>query len=43
MNLLLNNSALTSQMGEFARKRYEEYFSGKVLGDSYAKLFKELA
>jgi rhamnosyl/mannosyltransferase len=43
MNLLLNNSVLTAQMGGFARKRYEEFFSGKVLGDSYAKLFNELA
>jgi rhamnosyl/mannosyltransferase len=43
MNLLLSNPTLAAQMGGLARERYEENFSGKVLGDSYAKLFKELA
>jgi glycosyltransferase involved in cell wall biosynthesis len=42
MNLLLNDSTLAAQMGNFARKRYEENFSGIVLGESYSKLFKEL-
>ena len=43
MNLLLNDSMLAAQMGDCARKRYEENFSGIVLGESYANLFKELA
>jgi len=42
MNLLLSNPTLAAQMGKLARKRYEEKFSGKVLGDSYTKLYKEL-
>lgn len=43
MNLLLNDSALANRMGSLARKRYEENFSGIVLGESYSNLFKELA
>lgn len=42
MQLLLNDSELATQMGTAARKRYEENFSGTVLGESYAKLFREL-
>jgi glycosyltransferase involved in cell wall biosynthesis len=42
MNLLLSNPTLAAQMGGLARERYEENFSGKVLGDSYTKLYKEL-
>lgn len=42
MQLLLNDAGLAARMGSLARKRYEENFSGIVLGNKYAKLFKEL-
>ena len=42
MYTLLYDPSLAAKMGSFARKRYEENFSGIVLGDSYAKLFREL-
>lgn len=42
MNLLMHDSELAARMGRCARKRYEDNFSGKVLGNNYAKLFKEL-
>ena len=42
MQLLLKDAALAARMGGVARKRYEENFSGIVLGERYAKLFKEL-
>lgn len=43
MNLLLNDSVLAARMGVLARKRYEENFSGIVLGERYSRLFRELA
>lgn len=43
MNGLLVDSALSGRMGEAARRRYEELFSGKALGRQYAALYEELA
>lgn len=42
MRSLLNNSSLTNEMGQAARLRYEQLFSGEALGEAYANLFKEL-
>jgi len=42
MNTLLTNEQLAVQMGEAARTRYENLFSGQVLGKAYAELFREL-
>ena len=43
MNVLLRDEALADRFGRGARSRYEQLFSGPVLGRAYAELFKELA
>ncbi len=43
MNTLLNDDALSAEMGKAARKRYEKFFSGPALGRAYASLFREVA
>ncbi|MDD2660738.1 MAG: glycosyltransferase [Methylococcales bacterium] len=43
MNTLLNDDALSAEMGKAARKRYEKFFSGSALGRAYASLFREVA
>ena len=43
MNTLLNDDALSTQMGEAARKRYDNIFSGSALGRAYTDLFREIA
>ena len=43
MNIFLRDVALADQFGQAARSRYEQLFSGPVLGRAYAELFKELA
>ena len=43
MNTLLNDDALSTQMGEAARNRYDKIFSGPALGRAYADLFREIA
>ena len=43
MNTLLIDDALSSEMGEAARKRYEMLFSGTAVGRGYANLFREVA
>ena len=43
INLLLSDSSLARAMGRAARARFEQYFSGGVLGRSYAELFRQLA
>jgi rhamnosyl/mannosyltransferase len=42
MNTLLNDDALSTQMGEAARKRYDNIFSGSALGRAYTDLFREI-
>jgi glycosyltransferase involved in cell wall biosynthesis len=41
MNSLLAQPALASTLGENARKRYEQLFSGPALGRAYAELYKD--
>lgn len=42
MECLFQDKLLAEQMGVAARKRYEQMFSGEVLGKAYASLYKEL-
>lgn len=42
MNALLADDALATRMGLAARARYEQLFSGEVLGHQYAKLYREI-
>jgi len=42
MKKLIANDSLARQFGLAARRRYENLFSGEVLGRSYANLYKEL-
>lgn len=39
---LYKNESLASEMGIAARTRYEQYFSGEVLGNAYMNLYREL-
>lgn len=41
MQRLTTDTILASKLGRGARKRYEQYFSGKVLGNAYADLYRE--
>lgn len=41
LEVLRKNDSLASKMGVAARTRYEQYFSGHVLGKAYAKLYQE--
>lgn len=43
MNTLLRDLPLAASMGRAARRRYETYFSGEVLGQAYADIFREAA
>jgi rhamnosyl/mannosyltransferase len=43
MTMLLRDDRLAMAMGQAARKRYEEHFSGPALGAAYAALFREVA
>ncbi|MBU1235859.1 MAG: glycosyltransferase [Gammaproteobacteria bacterium] len=43
MNALLTDEQLAVAMGHAARRRYESLFSAKVMGQSYADLFSEVA
>lgn len=43
MQILFSDEALANRMGGNARKRYEENFSGIILGERYANLFRGLA
>lgn len=43
MNRLLDQQGLVEKFGFAARRRYEEYFSGEVMGQAYASLFSEFA
>jgi rhamnosyl/mannosyltransferase len=43
MNTLLSDEALARSMGQAARARYEQLFSGPALGKAYADLFRETA
>lgn len=42
MNTLFDDHDLAITMGDNARKRYENLFSGKALGKAYAAVYKEL-
>lgn len=42
MNALLADEALAEQFGRAARCRYEELFSGSVLGRAYAQLYQDI-
>jgi rhamnosyl/mannosyltransferase len=41
MRMFLEDDAMTVQMGQAARARYERLFSGQALGQAYAALYKE--
>jgi glycosyltransferase involved in cell wall biosynthesis len=41
MNELLRDDVLAEMMGRAARERYEQHFSGRVLGRAYADLYRE--
>jgi glycosyltransferase involved in cell wall biosynthesis len=41
MNALLEDSAMATEMGVAARKRYEEYFSSEALGNAYASVYRD--
>lgn len=43
MMALLRDEALAAAMGRAARHRYEQLFSGPVLGQAYCALFREVA
>lgn len=43
MTALLRDDGLAIAMGRAARSRYEQLFSGPVLGKAYAELFREVA
>ena len=42
MNTLLDDNTLVRKFGHNAKERYKRLFSGSLLGQSYAKLYKEL-
>jgi len=42
MRALLDNNAMTINMGKEARKRYEQNFSGPALGKAYSDLYREI-
>ncbi len=43
MSRLLEDEALALQMGQAARRRYEQLFSGAALGQAYARLYRKVA
>jgi rhamnosyl/mannosyltransferase len=42
LNCLLDNPSLALEMGRAARRRYEQLFTGRAMGDAYAKLYESL-
>lgn len=42
LNALLSDEELSKGLGRNARERYERFFSGPVLGKSYANLYREV-
>lgn len=40
LNRLLDNPSLALEMGRAARRRYEQLFTGRAMGDAYAKLYE---
>lgn len=42
LNRLLDNPSLALEMGRAARRRYEQLFTGRAMGDAYAKLYESL-
>ena len=42
IKVLACDAQLSNQMGANAKKRYEQYFSGQVLGESYKALYQNL-
>jgi rhamnosyl/mannosyltransferase len=42
MLLLNNDKELANKMGKNAFKRYNKFFTGSVMGDQYAELYKTL-
>ena len=42
MRMLLNNNTLSQKLGQNARSRYDNMFSGKALGKAYSAVYKEL-
>jgi rhamnosyl/mannosyltransferase len=43
MQVLLDDSTLAQKMGDEARNRYENLFSGPALGKAYSDVYKEIA
>ena len=43
LNKLVDDDSLANKMGQAARIRYEQNFSGEALGKSYSNLYRELA
>lgn len=43
MNRLLTDEVLAERMGQAARRRYEQLFSGEAMGRAYAQLYREVA
>jgi len=42
MNALLGDEALANKLGQAARRRYEQMFSGPALGRAYAQLYQDV-
>lgn len=42
LNRLLDDSSMALDMGRAARCRYEQLFTGRAMGDAYAKLYESL-
>ena len=42
MNILLEDASVAEGFGHAARQRYEKNFSGPVLGEAYARLYREV-
>ena len=42
MDFLYSHPQEAEQMGENARRRYETYFTGDIIGKQYAELYREV-
>ena len=42
MDLLYEDHALASRMGQNARRRYEQLFTGKLMGERYRALYSDI-
>lgn len=42
LNRFLDNPSMALDMGRSARQRYEQLFTGRAMGDAYAKLYESL-